>query len=944
MTKLWQHILKYLPIMVGVIILCTATNVFAGVGDWAVDKASLAAAKALGIDTTDNCVPPQSHTSCLFCPMFKILYNAGNAVASKAYKAFHSDLGKLVCLFLCVSLALIILKNIASMSSQDPGTLVNDILNKVFIGIAIFIIVTQDYHNILNLTLVPIFTSGMEFVSIGGSGDLQNCGAAAGIAGFSGPISSNDDAGIPTAIGKTLICTADYIESKIDTLFEYGRWGFCRGMGPDRFLHIIPHPIYLIDALLLYLGGIFFIVAYPWVLGDAVLQLGISMALLPFAVAGYAFNGTKKYLSTVFSWILNTLFVFMFMVILITCVLVYIQNIIVEAANSTGDPKILFTDPVRGIAFFGANMFMVLFVLMIGYTYMPQVDELAGQFAKGSALSAAQQFGTFLTDQMDKQVSKVGDKAAAVAGDAVVTTGRVTARRMRAGVRRGAMAMTNKWGKDDGAGNKRLSIAGLSFTTAKNADGSTYLKREFTNPLNGRKHIMVSDKYSTIRQEYDRNGNLIKSKVEFKHSFAKNHLLNKDGTINMGAYRTLMDSDLAKDPEFKKALMAQVATTVLKAKGKDIGVHFEARNVTIDPSNPNRIIVEQIDNTGKKTNFSMNIDAATGKVAVNFTRSRDRNRFEKAAHSLNVGSTHVGNNSGAIGLINLLSFGRGKFNLGFIKYEVKHDSLGRAYYEREIVGRKNIGRKINIWGATKLINTLSFGRGKVNLGFIKYEVKRDALGQTYYERDVLARSGAILRPWTWRFKRNKKQYGMTGTNYINGVDSAKSRSNAVDNQFSDYVESFFDNGSFTTSTTGYRDPNTGIISGEQTKFTYSAAVQNGHASIASNNELAQVVDSSGNLSSAVDRNDFLFGIEEYLKTSPAFQTAYTSSILPNATTEANAAAMAAGIPILPGDPAYDALLNATIQKGKEDFILNNLFAAGRRRRSNRVRSSFGIII
>lgn len=798
MTKLWKNISKYLPIIVGIIVLCFATNASAGLGDWLVDKAGWLAAKTLGIDTADNCVPPQSHTSCLFCPMFKILYNAGNAVAAKAYRAFHSDLGKLVCLFLCVSLALIILKNIASMSTQDPGTLVNDILNKVFIGIAIFIIVTQDYHNILNLTLVPIFTSGMEFVSVGASGDLQNCGAAAGIAGFSGSIGSNSDAGIPTSIGKTLICTADYIESKIDTLFEYGRWGFCRGMGPDRLFHVIPNPIHLIDALLLYLGGIFFTVAYPWVLGDAVLQLGISMALLPFAIAGYAFKGTKKYLSTVFGWILNTLFVFMFMVILITCILVYIQNIILEAASASGDPKVLFTDPVRGIAFFGANMFMMLFVLIIGYTYMPQVDELAGQFSKGSALSAAKAFGTFLTDQMDKQAAKVGDKAAAIAGDAAMTAGRVTARRMRAGIRQGAMLMTNTFGKDDGSGNKRLTIPGvMSFTTMKNADGSTYLKREFTNPLNGRKHVMVSDKYSTIRQEYDRNGNLIKSDVSFKHSFAKNYLLNKDGTLNVEAYKVLLDSNLARDPEFKKAIMAQVATTVLKAKGKDIGKYYESRNVTIDPNNPNRIIVEQIDNTGKKTNFSMDVDMTTGQVAVGYTRSRGDNRFEKSSHS-----------------------------------------------------------------------------------------------------------------------------------------------------HSEVFERFFDNGAVTITSTGYRDPNTGTIVNEETKFNYSAAVQAGHDSILGHDEGAQVVDKFGNLSSSLDlsdpRQNILFGIDEYLNSSSKFQADYTSTILPAATAAANAAATAAGI--LPGTPQYAALLANAIKKEKDDYILQNVFGAARRIRSNRFKSAFGVII
>lgn len=788
MKNIWKNISRYLPLIVGLFIVCYAVNAFAGFGDAVADTAGKFVAYSLGIDTADNCVPPQEHSGCLFCPMFKILYNAGNQVAAKAYSSFHSDLGSIVGLFLSVSLALIVLKNVASMNSQDPGTLVNDILNKTFVGIAIFIIVTQDYRNILNLTIVPIFSSGLEFVSVGSATNFTSCASAAGIRGFSGSIGASDGAGIPTEIGSTLICSAEYIESKINSLFEYGRWGFCRGMGPDRLFHIIPHPIYLIDALILYLGGIFFTVAYPWVLGDAILQLGIAMALLPFAVAGYAFKGTKQYLGTVFSWILNTLFVFMFMMILITCLLTYIENLIQTLADSSGDPKIFFTYPVRGIAFYGANMFMIIFVIAIGYTYMPKISDLAGQFAKGSALSAAKKFGTFLTDQLDKQAEKVGDKAMDIAKDATVTTGRVGARRIRAAGRQTMMAAVKTFGKIRN-NNVSIKIPGMTYTVVKNADGSTYLKREITNPLNGRKHVMVSDKYATIYQEYDRNGNLIKDKVEFKYNFANKYLINKDGSLNIEAYKILLDSNLAKDPEFKKAIMAKVATEVAKARGLDIGEHFRSRTVTIDPDNPNKVIIVQIDQTGKKTRLSMDVNMITGQAAIQFDLSRGSNRFE--------------------------------------------------------------------------------------------------------------RSG-----------KNEK------------------------------LVSVFDNGMTRIERTGSRDPSSGTVINEKTKTSYYAAVQAGHASIKDNNEAAQVIDRYGNLASDINYDDFCFGMDSFVDSSPNINL---GPIIRAATRKANAAAIAAGIPISPSDAQYNALLNSHIQKEKQDYTLKNIYAPARRRKTNRVTTNFGFI-
>lgn len=619
MSNLRKKLMTFLPLIVGLVIMCSAFNAKAGTVDWVVDKAAETAAIAMGIDTTDNCIPPQAHSSCLFCPLFKILFNAGNYVAQKAYDTFSTDLGKLIVVFLAVSLALIILKNIASMSSKDPGTIMNDIFRKGFVCIVIFIIVTKDYYNLMNLTIVPIIQTAMSFTNM--VDPLSMCSDAGGLGGFTSTAGAGESAGLPSSIGTMILCSAQNIEAKINLLFENGRWAFCLGTGPNRLFHIIPHPVYIIDGLFLYLGGIFFLVAYPWVLGDAILQMGIALALLPFAVAGYAFNGTKSYLPKVFGWILHSLFVFIFMAILITCILTYIANLLI-AATSVVDPKVLFTDSNSGIAFFGPNMVMLIFVLVIGWSYMPMTKDLAGKFSEGSGLSAAQEFGTKLTNAMERQVEKVADKATDVAIDATKDIANSAALRSRAIGRRSMIGITNAMGTSNGYGGKTLNFGAFKYSTMRLSNGKQILKRDWTNPVNLRKHEMFSDKYTTIRQEHDKNGNLIYSDVEFKKDFLKKYLFNADNSINLDAYNHLMSSTMAQDPELRKAIFASIAEQRLKAAGIEIGQHYRSRTVTIDPHNPNKILVEQVDYNGKKTSFSMEINSQTGQVAVAMKRQR----------------------------------------------------------------------------------------------------------------------------------------------------------------------------------------------------------------------------------------------------------------------------------------------------------------------------------
>ena len=678
MKKILYQLLKYLPIIVLVTIVAWSYDAQADVVDWAEKKV----AGMLGIDTEDNCVVPGGKHVCFFCGLFEIIYNSGAKVASLTYSAFHEPLGQLIVIFLAVSLALITLRNVASMGSQDPGALLNTIGMRVFVCAAIYYIITRDYYNILNLTITPILADGMGFVNDNGGTDCGNLGNIGGYGSTAGAMGGES---MPRSIGAIIVCAIDNIEGRINELFDYGRWAMCRGNGPDRIFHILPNPLPIIDGILLYIGGILFLVGYPWIMADAVIQLGISLALLPFALAGYAFGGTKQYLPKLFGWILHSLFVFIFMGILITCIITYVTDLIHQAVAMHSDPLALFINPVTGLAFFGVNMIKIIFVLSIGWMYMPEIRDLADNFSKGAGLSAASKVGQSVTDPINKGMEKMADHAVQTAGHVAVAGVHVAERKARATARQSMKLAVNTFGTTDASGNKTLKIPGgrlmgnMQFTTVKNPDGTTYLKREFRS-ITGRRHVMISDKYSTIKQEYedkrDAAGNiisskLIKSEVKFKHNFLKKHLIDKDGKFNVGAVDTLMRSNIAQDPAYKEAIMAQLAVEAMKKKGLKVGTYFSSRTVHYNPANPGKIFVEQVDHNGKKTLFDLNINMTTGQYLAAYDQDIKR------THPL-----HEWERKQRIKAHNkALRGGRRKTLFG--EYEMKTDpTTGELYYTR----------------------------------------------------------------------------------------------------------------------------------------------------------------------------------------------------------------------------------------------------------------------
>ena len=902
-------------------------------------KAKEVSASLLGVDISDNCKVPSfvtgdadTNVNCLFCNMFKAIFNAGSVVAGKAYNSFKGDLGELLLVFIAVSLALIVIKNLSSFGGTDTASIMNNILQKIFVGAVIYLIISDEYYSIMNLTIIPLYKSGLGLFT------TESCGHAAGIIGFSDTFvvgeGSSLSGGLPTSLGASIVCTINSLESKVSTLFDLGDWAFCRGLGPDRIFIILPNIVHLIDGVLFYLCGLVLMVMYPWVLADAVFQLVLSFSLLPFAVCGYAFEGTKKYFSKVFTWILNSLIVFIFMHILLLCLNEYLKSIILEALeNSGGDAKVLFTHPTKGIAFYGIGAVKIVFIVYIIYIYIPIVKDLGGKFADGAGLNAGAGIDTFMRKQLNKQGNKVGEKALQGAKNTLEWGGN----RVKGLSRRGMMKVAGA------TGGIRIPFNGKYRT--HNVGGKQYLEREKTRLFGGRKERKLYDDFSVITIKYDRHGNEIGRHVEFRDSFAKEGLIDSKGRIDKNAYKALMSSDLGSNPAYKKMIMEQIAINALEAKGKKVGKYFSSRNVTYNVADPYSIIIDQVDHNGRVTKVHMRIDPTTGQVALAHATKRVDNKILRRQGVSTKKESIIQNRRRERNIDNIKTKLNGANHADglFYSYDKVTDADGVEHYQKRLRGIWNLKNYFrtgkNVLGTATDNSLRAVGvaadlpAGIIATGGLVVESLFFKKSRTRFKNKFInIKNEAVDIPgkeasryssdWHTGDVRDYSSKGYIKTDSVTGsvekrkaadatVITAKDGSRQyIDNStggvfanegLSGEFELFFTNGDMEFTTNGVMGKD-GILTSEVSKFKYGAHIQKGHDSVLERTSGYQVVDENGVVASDVSERRLFFGVDEMF-----------------------------------GKPR----IHGTATK---DYIKDNILVEGRKRRTNRVRTNFGMSI
>ena len=160
-------------------------------------------------------------------------------------------------------------------------------------------------------------------------------------------------------------------------------------------------------GLLLSAFAFLLIIAFSFYLVDAIVQLGIVGALLPFMIATWPFKISSKYSKIGWNMILNSAFVFLFSGMVVTVDLALVNSALTYTANN-GKNKVMASDgkteiksgslyhiasaineqneeEVVNLTDISSTGFLILlFCCIYGFQFMGKTSDLAGKFAGGA--------------------------------------------------------------------------------------------------------------------------------------------------------------------------------------------------------------------------------------------------------------------------------------------------------------------------------------------------------------------------------------------------------------------------------------------------------------------------------------------------------------------------------------------------------------------------------
>lgn len=554
----------------------------------------------------------ESFTTCIFCDLFRVLFDVASIIAAKAYAALAAAVTNVVIIGMALWLAFTIIKFIASMEVKDPRIMVKTILNQAFVVLIVIVLLKYDLKELMNIALTPIFNTGMQLAQLVTSGGTEQA-----CEGFT---KVTTEGGIPESIGNNILCTIMSIQGKILDIMTLGSTSLCVGFFVQSWKgwFIFPHLGYVIVGLLLWIAAFLLLVIYPFLLVDSILQLSVATALLPAAIGTYAFQITrKKYLSKVWETFMNAMFTFVFLSIVIFIITTGIDSIVGQTLSTnlrnvgTGDNSYsLILDVVNGLAWWGVKFLQLIFMMLLGWAVLDEAKSFAGSFTKGG-FKFSENIGSNVGTTAMSGVQGVAAPAAKGAFHLASKGGKAVTNTVKGKLH--AAKVSHQANKIKNNKNAVVNQNGGLTLTTRNWRGQKVTKT-LTTGANGNQLITKTkgkvttqtDKFMTVTTKKDKKGNVVNQSVKMQAASAKT-LLNNDGSLNMVAINAIRQNSQHAPNDINMAIMNQVLKE--RMPGVDIANMdntFTSRQIV--SSNGNNFEIKQVNTDGTTTSFKMDMN------------------------------------------------------------------------------------------------------------------------------------------------------------------------------------------------------------------------------------------------------------------------------------------------------------------------------------------------
>ncbi len=339
---------------------------------------------------------------CYFCPIFKVLFNTASRLAQKAYQTLAGGIAVVVVIFFALWTGLFVLKNIAALQAVKPSKMIQEWLVQAFRVLLVVLILRVSYAHILRLTLAPVFNTGMAYAQTISTETKCSGSYMEGLMGYDKELTDKSQGALPVSMGQNILCAIKTMQDGVWKIVAFGREVVCIGVYIEKIIFgMLPNPGYVLTGLLLMIGGLILVLAFPWCLIDCVLNMAIASALMPAAIGAWAFPKQASYLKKIWDYFMNAMFQFVFLSIILYIILQATQDLLSGLdAYATDYKKIV--SPLTGLAFWGVNFIKLMTICLLGWVFLDNGTKLAGEFAKAPDLDIGRKTGGFFAQAAER--------------------------------------------------------------------------------------------------------------------------------------------------------------------------------------------------------------------------------------------------------------------------------------------------------------------------------------------------------------------------------------------------------------------------------------------------------------------------------------------------------------------------------------------------------------
>lgn len=465
---------------------------------------------------------------CLFCGLFRTIFNVASVCAKTAMDALSGPSKKIVGIGFLIWILVYLFKHVATPAGTSTGEMLKGILFQGFRVAVVVIILTNALHSTMDLTLNPVLQTGLSFAQ--SLDEFSKCPADADymkdVKGYDPSKGSGDSGasgGLSTDVGKAFVCSVKNMEDNVGVLMGIGKYLLCVSWHEEAWpgdlkiinARLIPHLGYFFNGLAYYLVGLMLVLCAPWCLIDCVLQLCVAAALIPCAIAAFAFKSTEKYLKIIWNFFMNAMFNFVFMAIILYIINSYMKSWMGFSELNDDIDKTMFIDPDRMAIYSLGNMggaglviaaatgskfrlasiggIVVLGICFLCWSFFDEAKEMAERFANSPSLGGRKGIGKLV-------------------GGTLASAGTAVAKPVIKLGSEGVMAVTDKAGSalNSAVGNKWRS--GMNHFRGK----AGFVTGRLFNRFGGSSHEILNDDGEMIGYESSINilGRRINQKVQ----------------------------------------------------------------------------------------------------------------------------------------------------------------------------------------------------------------------------------------------------------------------------------------------------------------------------------------------------------------------------------------------------------------------------------------------